>query len=43
MGKAMLTDIGLELAPISGSTPNEAYRQLMVSELRQRGWQVVEP
>jgi hypothetical protein len=42
MGKAMLTDIGLELAPTSGSTPNEAYRQLMVSELRQRGCEVVE-
>ncbi len=42
MGKSLLTDIGLELAPISGSTPSEAYRQLMVSELRQRGWEVAE-
>jgi hypothetical protein len=43
IGKALLTDVGQELAPISGSTRNEAYRQLMVSELRQLGWEVAEP
>ena len=42
IGKALLTDVGQELAPISGSTPNEAYRQLVVSELRRLGWDVAE-
>ncbi len=42
IGKALLTDVGQELAPISGSRPNEAYRQLVVSELCQGGWEVAE-
>lgn len=40
VGKALLTDVGRELTSISGSTANEAYRQLMVSEFVQSGWDV---
>lgn len=43
VGKALFTDIGSELALVSGSKPNEQYRQIVVSELRQRGWEVSEP
>ena len=41
-GKSLLTDVGQELAPIARPAANELYRQFVVSELRQGGWEVRE-
>jgi hypothetical protein len=43
IGNAIMTDVGQELAVISGSTPNEEYRISAVAKLRQQGWEVTEP
>ena len=42
IGKAILTEVGKELAVIAGSSPNEEYRNWAVSTFRERGWEVVE-
>jgi Protein of unknown function (DUF2806) len=42
IGKSLLSDLGQELVPIARPAPNELYRQLVVSKLRQTGWEVAE-
>jgi hypothetical protein len=42
LGGAMLTDVGRELVPIAGGTPNEGYRRWVIKDLRDQGWEVVE-
>jgi uncharacterized repeat protein (TIGR03899 family) len=42
MGNAMISDLGRELASISGAMPNETYRQLVIKQLIQAGWEVDE-
>lgn len=42
IGKTILTDIGKELAIIAGSTPDEQYRNWVVTDLREKGWEVQE-
>jgi len=42
LGVALLTEMGKELAVISGSVPDEPYRQSTVYKLRGLGWTVVD-
>jgi hypothetical protein len=42
VGKALLTEVGKELAVIAGSSPNEEYRSWVVSNFREQGWKVEE-
>jgi uncharacterized repeat protein (TIGR03899 family) len=42
VGKVMLTEVGKELFPIAGASPNEEHRTSVVSHFRQQGWEVTE-
>jgi hypothetical protein len=42
IGNVLLSHVGRELASVAGSTPNEAYRHLIVSAIRTYGWGVDE-
>ena len=42
IGNFLLTEVGKELAAIAGSTPNEEYLSWVISDLREKGWEVVE-
>jgi hypothetical protein len=42
IGNFLLTEAGKELAAIAGSTPNEEYLSWVISDLREKGWEVVE-
>jgi hypothetical protein len=42
LGHTLLTDLGRELFPIAGATPNEPYRQIAVRQLRKAGWEVID-
>jgi hypothetical protein len=41
-GKSVLTETGKELFPITGSKPNEEYRDYVVTTFREKGWEVAE-
>jgi len=43
LGLAILTDVGKELAVISGATPHEEYRYWVLSTYREQGWEVTIP